>query len=614
MSYWLGIDVGSTSIAAAVCRPQRDGDAHLEVVSLGANSDVVRSVVYLGTEGEIVVGAAAERRAATTPDRVVRGFTRGIGEDTPVVIDGVEYSASALTASVVSWVVDRVAQREGGPAHGITVTHPASWEEGQIGAMADALDAAGLPQVALCSGAQAAAISYSIREPLEIGATVAVYDLGGGSFDTAVVCNTGETAFSVLGVPEGIDGLGGTNFDDAVFGHVLAAVPAVSEQEPETTARMRRSYALCRRECTEAKEALSVDPEVTIPVLLPHVQSQVSMTRAELDDLIRPHITDTVDALRRTLASAGLGPADLDVVLVVGGSARIPLVADLLETELGRPVVVDADPQVAIAVGAAMSGFASGTAGIDDATVEMDVQPAAPVLAPVGAPASPVAEPGYSESHEPPWLDATGFDATGFDATGFDATGFDGTELDVEAPDPNWRPASSGRFARLAAAGLFGLVLAGGAVSAPFIMTAHRATDPAPAGIPVPKVPGLPAPAPKPPALVVPEAQPPLARPSLGQPPLGQPQMPDAPVASVAAVPAPNAGSDDGRAPLNAGSTRGVATAPAAPNKPLTSASRSKAASPAPAPRTGASRSPAPDATTSAPPPHVPDWVEQARS
>src|SRR5205085_8731290 len=265
----------------------------LEMVPLGTRSDSVRSVVYLGADGEVVVGEAAERRAGADPDRVVRGFTRGIGDGVAMVVDGVEYSASQLTASVVSWVVDRVAQREGGPAHGVTVTHPASWKAAQIRALGDALDAAGLPQVVFCTGPQAAATSYSIREPLDIGATIAVYDLGGGTFDTAVVCKTGTATFSILGRPEGIDCLGGTDFDDAVFGHVLAAVPALSEWEPEATARMRRSFALCRRECTEAKEALSVDTEVTIPVLLPQVQSQVGMTRAEFEDLIRPQLTET---------------------------------------------------------------------------------------------------------------------------------------------------------------------------------------------------------------------------------------------------------------------------------------------------------------------------------
>ncbi|MBV8992731.1 MAG: Hsp70 family protein [Pseudonocardiales bacterium] len=595
MSYWLGIDVGTTFITAAVCRQQPDRCVQLEMVPLGTRSDSVCSVVYLGADGEVVVGEAAERRAGADPDRVAREFTRGIGDDVSMVIDGVEYSASQLTASVVSWVVDRVAQREGGPAHGITVTHPASWKPAKIRALADALDAAGLPQVALCTGPQAAATSYSIRESLDIGATIAVYDLGGGTFDTAVVCKTGATTFSILGVPEGIDRLGGTDFDDAVFGHVLAAVPALSEWEPEGTARLRRSFALCRRECTEAKEALSVDTEVTIPVLLPQVQSQVSLTRAGFEDLIRPQITETVDALGRALASAGVAPADLDAVLVVGGSSRIPLVADLLATEFGRPAVMDPDPQAAMALGAALSGLAPDVAGIGDAAT------ASPVGAP-GFAGSQVPEPVGTQSHEPPWLAASARDVTGLKVTGLDVTG-----LDVEPPDPNWRPASSGRFARLAAAGLFGLVLAGAAVSAPFIMTSHRGPDRVQVGIPAPKISaGAQAPAPKPPALVAPEARPPMA-----QPPA--PQPPEIPVATVAAIPVPNAGSGVDRKAVNADSTSAVPTARAAPTKPSNSAARSKTA-PAPAPRTGANRSPAPPATTSAPPPDVPDWVTQARS
>ena len=423
---------------------------------------------------------------------------------------------------------------------------------------------------------------------------------------TAICTWTGTATFSILGRPEGIDCLGGTGFDDAVFGHVLAAVPALSEWEPEATARMRRSFALCRRECTEAKEALSVDTEVTIPVLLPQVQSQVTLTRAEFEDLIRPQLTESVDVLRRTLASAGVAPADLDAVLVVGGSSRIPLVAQLLATELGRPAVVDPDPQVAMALGAALSGLAPD--GTGDATTEMDVEAVTSAVTPVGAPGfagSQVPEPVRTESHEPPWLDVSGLDVSGLDVSALDVTG-----MDVEPPDPNWRPASSGRFARLAAAGMFGLVLAGAAVSAPFIMTAHRGPDRASVGIPAPKISvGTGAPAPRPPALVALEARPPMAQPPGPQPP--GPLTPEVPVATVAAIPAPNAGSGDDR--NNADSPRAGSTAPAAPAKPHNSAARSKTA-PAPAPRTGANRSPAPAATTSAPPPDVPDWVMQARS
>ncbi|MCA1836422.1 MAG: hypothetical protein LC721_08890, partial [Actinobacteria bacterium] len=147
---------------------------------------------------------------------------------------------------------------------------------------------------------------------------------------------------------------------------------------------------------------------------------------------------------------------------------------------------MDADSQAAMALGAALSGLAPDVAGVDDATIEMDVQAATPAFAPVGAPAFArprVPQPVRTGSHEPPWLAATALDVPGLDVGGLEIT-----ELDVEPPDPNWRPASSGRFARLAAAGLFGLVLAGAAVSAPFIMTSHRGPDQAPAGIPAPRI------------------------------------------------------------------------------------------------------------------------------
>jgi molecular chaperone DnaK len=615
MSYWLGIDVGSTFIAAAICRQRPDQPAHLEVVPLGTRADAVRSVIYLSNDGEIVVGEAAERRAGADPGRVVRGFARTADDGIPIVIDGVSYSASALTASVVRWVVDRVAQREGGPARGITVTHPVGWEDGTICAMAQALSAAGLPQVGFCAGVQAAATSYSIRQRIGTGATIAVYDLGGGVFDAAVVRRTGAAApvvavaprmpdvaaappvpdvaaappvTSILGTPESLSDLGGTDFDDAVFGHVLAAVPALSEWEPGATERLRRGFALCRRECIEAKEALSVDTEVTIPVLLPQLQSEVTLTRTELEDLIRPQITETVEALRRTLVSARIAPADLDVVLLVGGSSRIPLVAQLLEAELGRPVVVDPEADTAIVLGAALCAVPAGALDANGVTMAVDVEPAHPAAAPDGpgstefqacAPTKQELAQQAPSHHEPPWLVAAA--------------------LDVDSPDAEWRRATSERLTRFAAAGTFALVLAAGAVSAPFIMTAHRAADPAPPDVP-PKIPAATvAVAPHPPAV-----QPPaIERPQL--------PVPGLPVATAAAIPGPNAGSGDARSLANGDAPSVAVTTPAAPTKSLNS---TRVKTTAPAPRTGAHRPKPPPPTTRPEAPQVPDWVEQARS
>jgi molecular chaperone DnaK len=420
----------------------------------------------------VVVGEAAERRAGTDPDRVVREFMRRIGDEVPMVIGGVSHSAPEIAALVVSWVVDRVAQREGGPAQGITITHPASWGASTVQAVADALRAVGVPEVLFCTEPQAAAASYSIQERVDTGSTIAVYDLGGGTFDAAVVRKTNAGTFSVLGIPEGNPRLGGVDFDDTVFGHVVAAVPALGQPDPQATAtivataRRQRSIALCRRECTQAKQALSTDTEVTIPVLLPDVQSQVRLDRAEFEDLIRQQVAQTVEALRRTLRSADVSPQDLDAVLLVGGSSRMPLVAQLVSAELGRPVTADADPQAAIALGAALSGLPADTAHqADTGTTGAGVEPDAPVPTTVGTggfAGFEVPEPAQTDVANRPSLTAL--------------------PLDVDSLDIQRCQARPRRFKQVAAAGVLALVLAGGAASVPLV-TSHHGSHPPTAAV-----------------------------------------------------------------------------------------------------------------------------------
>jgi hypothetical protein len=210
---------------------------------------------------------------------------------------------------------------------------------------------------------QAAALHYASTERLGPGSTVAVYDLGGGTFDAAVVHKTG-TSFSLVGRPEGIERLGGVDFDQAVFDHVRAAMPEAFAALDDSDPAVLTAVAAVRRECSEAKEALSADTEVTIPVLLPGAQGSVRLHRSEFEVMIRPQIEETVAALRRAVASAGLTAEQLTTVLLVGGSSRIPLVAQLVSEQLGRPVAVDADPKNAIALGAALSldpGAAAGS-------------------------------------------------------------------------------------------------------------------------------------------------------------------------------------------------------------------------------------------------------------
>jgi len=231
---------------------------------------------------------------------------------------------------------------------------------------------------------------------------VAIYDLGGGTFDAAALRQRGAGAeFELVGLAEGIERLGGIDFDEAVLAHVVSFVgPALAELDPDDPATLS-ALARLRAECVAAKEGLSDDTEVSIPVLLPTMQTQIRLTRAEFEDMIRPTLAETMSVLSRTLRSGGLEPSQVKAVLLVGGSSRIPLVGQLVAAEMGRPVAVDVHPKHAVALGAALDA-----AGLPQAMVPRAVPappaPDPPPPAPRGpagpAAAAPAPEPAASPS------------------------------------------------------------------------------------------------------------------------------------------------------------------------------------------------------------------------
>ena len=364
--YHLGIDLGTTYTAAAVAR-----DGHVRTVSLGDRAAAIPSVLHVAPDGTVLVGDAAERRAPTEPDRVAREFKRRIGDPTPLLLGAAPYSAEILTARLLRSVIDKVSELEGGPPTSIAVTHPANWGPYKQDLFTHSVELAGVSAL-LLTEPEAAAIAYAANARVEPGSLVAVYDLGGGTFDVAVLRkNTSE--FSILGRPDGIERLGGIDFDEAVVGHVRNALGgAIDQVELEDPAAMAALVRL-RRECIEAKEALSTDTGTTIPVLLPGVQTDVRLTRGEFEQMVRPTLAATVDAMQRALVSASVDPSEITAVLLVGGSSRIPLVAELVSDAFGRPVAVDADPKHAVALGAAHAAMLDAEAvaapDLDDATV-----------------------------------------------------------------------------------------------------------------------------------------------------------------------------------------------------------------------------------------------------
>jgi hypothetical protein len=236
---------------------------------------------------------------------------------------------------------------------------------------------------------EAAATSYAHAERVVPGTVVAVYDLGGGTFDACVLRKT-DAGFELLGDPEGIERLGGVDFDQAILAHVSGALGGAVEELKPTDPAALAALARLRQECVDAKEALSSDSDASVPVMLPNLQTEVRVTRGELEALIRPPLVDSVAALRRALRSAGVQPEDVGVILLVGGSSRIPLVAQLVGNEFGRPVAVDAHPKHAVALGAALAAVP----GVVRATSEPGLTAAASITArPDPSPPRPRPEP-----------------------------------------------------------------------------------------------------------------------------------------------------------------------------------------------------------------------------
>jgi YVTN family beta-propeller protein len=381
MTYSLGVDLGTTFVAAAVARP-----TGVEMFTLGDRTVVTPAVVYPCEDGSILTGDAANRRAVIHPDLVGREVKRKLGDPTPIMLRGVPYPVTSLLAAFLRDVMQRVSAAEGEPPAGTVLTHPANWGPFRRELFDEVPLLAGVEAPQMVPEPAAAAAYYASSRQLGDGEIVAVYDLGGGTFDATVVRNQ-VAGLEILGTPEGIERLGGVDFDEAILSYVNytagGALTKLDMRDGQTAVALAR----LRQDCVLAKEALSLDTEAIIPVFLPGRHLEVRLTRADFEDMVRVAIESTIGALSRTVQSAGLQPSDLSSVLLVGGSSRIPLIAEMVSRELGRPAVVDTHPKYAVALGAALIAAASvpalpGARGGSDAfasSMRVDGVRAAPV-------------------------------------------------------------------------------------------------------------------------------------------------------------------------------------------------------------------------------------------
>jgi molecular chaperone DnaK (HSP70) len=370
MPYALGIDLGAARTTAAVSRNQRDSWSEPAAVPLDPAADKpgVASVLYLTSDDTVEVGEAAVRGGATNPDRVARDFLDRIGDEVPLALGDRYYPAETLAAALVAWVVDRVEEHEGTPASQLVVTHPVGWGVHRRTVLQAALRDLNLPELTLLPRPVAAAEAYAATERLEVGQEIAVYSLGASRFEAAVL-RRGSFGFELRSHADSADVLGGDLFDDLVAEHAAAELGELPD-EPAKLAALRAS-------CVEAKERLSTAVAVTIPTPPGSKKATVLLNRSAFDDLARPVVEHTVRILQRAIQGSGSDTDALRAVVLVGGCANVPLIAELVTAAVRVRVVAAEDPTTAIARGAALAG-----GRVAKPTVLAEPLPVTPTVAP----------------------------------------------------------------------------------------------------------------------------------------------------------------------------------------------------------------------------------------
>jgi molecular chaperone DnaK len=381
----LGIDFGTSNTVAVL----RSADGRVRPL-LFDGAPILPSSVYYNSDGRMLVGRDAERNARMDPARFEPNPKRRI-DDGSLFLGTSEIPVPQVFAYVLQQVALE-AQRQAGQMPGqVRLTHPARWGERRRSILMDAARLAGLPAPQLIPEPVAAASYFTsvLGTAVPPGRSLAIYDLGGGTFDATVVRRT-QTGFEVL-AEEGVGDVGGLDFDHGIVEHLGKTYGASHQSDWQrllTPAddRDRRYRRMLYEDVRGAKETLSRTASADIH--LPALEVDAHLTRAEFEDIARPPLERTVDCLQRAISSARMNPADLVGIFLVGGSSRIPMISQLIHSKLGVPPQTFEQPETVVVEGAVRA--ASGPAPADQ-------QPLARPTS--GGPVSPA---GHMSAPRPP--------------------------------------------------------------------------------------------------------------------------------------------------------------------------------------------------------------------
>ena len=367
MSKIIGIDLGTTNSCVAV---HEGGET--TVIANAEGNRTTPSVVAFGKDGEIIVGAKAKNQMITNPE-VIYSIKRLMGSSEKVHANGKDYTPQEVSAMILGDLKKTAEAYLGENVTKAVITVPAYFNDSQRQATKDAGKIAGLEVERIINEPTAAALAYGLDKQ-DKNEKILVYDLGGGTFDVSIL-ELGDGVFEVLST-SGNNHLGGDDFDQRIMDYL------VNEFKKENTIDLSNDKMAMQRvkdAAEKAKKDLSgmTSTEVSIPFITQSengpLHLSLNLTRAKFEELISDLLDSTLEPVRNALKDANLTKNDIDKVLLVGGSTRIPKVVDLIKAELGKEPSKGVNPDEVVAMGAAIQGGVL-TGEVED-IVLLDVTP-----------------------------------------------------------------------------------------------------------------------------------------------------------------------------------------------------------------------------------------------
>ena len=351
----IGIDLGTTNSCVAVY----EGGEPI-VITNPEGARTTPSVVAFSKTGERMVGQVAKRQAITNPDRTVMSIKREMGSAHKVTIDGKSYTPQEISAMILQKLKADAEAFLGTPVTQAVITVPAYFSDAQRQATKDAGKIAGLEVLRIINEPTAAALAYGLDK--EVNQKIMVYDLGGGTFDVSLL-EIGDSVFEVLATA-GNNRLGGDDFDKRIIDWI-----AEEFMKENSGIDLRKDkMALQRLKDAAEKAKIELSGMTTANINLPFITAdatgpkhfEATLTRAKFDDLTKDLVEATMGPTKRVLSDAGLTPAQVDKVLLVGGSTRIPAVQAAVKNFTGKEPFKGINPDECVAIGAAVQGGVLG--------------------------------------------------------------------------------------------------------------------------------------------------------------------------------------------------------------------------------------------------------------